>query len=354
MYTYDDVITFVSQEDVKFIRLTFFDVFGRQKNVSVMPSTLAAAFRDGVAFDAGEIAGFSGAGQLKLFPDPSTLAVLPWRPSHGRVVRMYCELKRPDGSPYELDARRILKETSACAAKAGIVLSAASRTGFYLFRTGEDGAPTCEPFDRAGFMDVYPDDLGENVRRAICLSMEDMGLRPLTSHHEAGPGQNEITFAPSSPLSAADDAATFRWVVKSVSMQNGLAADFSPAPLENAPVSTARVSLTVGNADDKTFFAGIASRLGDIALFLRPSCGAWKTALEVGCADGAVVVSGIDPSSDPYLVLSLLISAGLEGASLSDTGDIPCDLAAAIARAERSEFVRAAVPAGFTAAYGGK
>ena len=354
MYTYDDVITFVSQEDVKFIRLTFFDVFGRQKNVSVMPSTLAAAFRDGVAFDAGEICGFSGAGQLKLFPDPSTLAVLPWRPSHGRVVRMYCELKRPDGSPYELDARRILKETSACAAKAGIVLSAASRTGFYLFRTGEDGAPTCEPFDRAGFMDVYPDDLGENVRRAICLSMEDMGLRPLTSHHEAGPGQNEITFAPSSPLSAADDAATFRWVVKSVSMQNGLAADFSPAPLENAPVSTARVSLTVGNADDKTFFAGIASRLGDIALFLRPSSAAWSVPLDLSVSDGTAVVSGVDPSSDPYLVLSLLISAGLEGASLSDIGDIPCDLAAAIARAERSEFVRAAVPAGFTAAYGGK
>ena len=230
MYTYEEVMEYIEQEDVKFIRLAFCDLYGRQKNIAIMPHELKRAFETGISFDASAVPGFGSAvrSDLLLFPDPSTLAVLPWRPASGRVVRMFCDIRHPDGQAFAQDTRRILRQTAAKAAACGVHFRFGAEMEFYLFELDEKGHPTREPFDRAGYMDIAPEDKGENVRREICLYLEEMGILPESSHHEEGPGQNEIDFRYSDVLTAADQAVTFKSVVSTVSMQNGLAADFFP------------------------------------------------------------------------------------------------------------------------------
>ena len=233
IYTQDEIFDFIEQEDVKFIRLAFCDPLGRQKNVSIMPSELKRAFEDGISFDASAILGFGSEekSDLLLFPIPATLNVLSWRPSHGKVVRMFCDIRYPDGTPFECDSRYILRQAVNAAKKKGISVSFGSEFEFYLFKTDDDGYPTMIPFDRGGYMDVAPEDKGENIRREICLTLIDMGIRPESSHHEEGPGQNEIDFRFSDAMTAADNAMNFVTVVKAAAMHNGLFADFSPKPL---------------------------------------------------------------------------------------------------------------------------
>ena len=234
MYTYDEVMTFVEEEDVKFIRLAFCDVNGKQKNISIMPHELKKAFNDGISFDASAIDGFGDEVKSDLFlhPDSSTLSILPWRPSQGRVVRMFCDIKHPDGTPFEKDGRLILKKAVNEAANMGITCNFGAEVEFYLFKTDENGNKMSEPFDDAGYLDIAPDDKGENVRREICLTLLDMGIIPESSHHEEGPGQNEIDFKHSDALCSADNVVTLKSVVKTIAMRNGLCADFSPITAE--------------------------------------------------------------------------------------------------------------------------
>lgn len=203
IYTVEDVYEYVEQEDVKFIRLAFCDVTGKQKNISIMPEELGRAFSDGISFDASAIAGFGGpvGSDLFLHPIASTLNILPWRPSRGKVVKMFCTITHPDGTPFAMDTRSILKRAIDDAAALGYQISFGSEFEFYLFKTDESGNPTAEPFDQAGYMDVAPEDKGENVRREICLNLLDMGIQPESSHHEEGPGQNEIDFRYSDAMS---------------------------------------------------------------------------------------------------------------------------------------------------------
>ena len=228
IYTENEVFDFIEQEDVKFIRLAFCDVHGNQKNISIMPSQLKRAFTEGISFDASAICGFGDevGSDLLLFPIPSTLNVLPWRPSHGKVVRMFCDILRPDGTAFEKDSRRILTKAIEAARERGISVAFGAECEFYLFKTDENGYPTREPFDRAGYMDVAPEDKGENVRREICLTLLDMGITPESSHHEEGPGQNEIDVRYSDAMSAADNVMNLLSVVKAAANHNGLYADF--------------------------------------------------------------------------------------------------------------------------------
>ena len=158
MYSYDEVMTFVEEEDVKFIRLAFCDIHGRQKNISIMPSELKRAFTYGVSFDASAVAGFGDVVKSDLFlhPDPSTLSVLPWRPSNGRVVRMFCDIKYPDGTRFEKDGRYILMQAAQKAKQAGISCFFGAEFEFYLFNLDDNGEPTDTPFDKAGYMDIAP------------------------------------------------------------------------------------------------------------------------------------------------------------------------------------------------------
>ncbi len=341
IYTAQEVFDFVKEEDVKFIRLAFCDTLGRQKNISILPSELRRAFEDGISFDASAICGFGGAekSDLLLFPDPSTLNILPWRPSHGKVVRMFCDIRHPGGTPFSRDTRAILRRAVADAKAAGITVQFGAEIEFYLFKTDENGDPTKIPFDHATYMDVAPEDKGENVRREICLTLLDMGIQPESSHHEEGPGQNEIDFRYSDAMRAADDAMNFITVVKATARQNGLYADFSPKPLENESGNGLHINMSVKCADgtDRTpaFMAGILAHIRDLTAFLNPSeasysrfgkCKAPKFVtwshenrsqlIRIPAAKGEyrrIELRSPDPSANPYLAYALLIWAGLDG-----------------------------------------
>lgn len=281
-YSAQEILQFVNEEDVKFIRLAFCDVYGKQKNISIMPNELTRAFSEGIPFDSSAIAGFGDESHsdLLLHPDPSTLSILPWRPEHGRVVRMFCDITYPDGRVFERDTRTILKNAVKEAKKAGITFDFGSETEFYLFKEDENGNPTFTPHDNAGYMDIAPLDKGENVRREICLTLEQMGIRPESSHHEEGPGQNEIDFRCSSPLSAADNAMTFQTVVAAIAHRNGLWADFSARPIENMPGNGFHISIAVkdenGNILLPQIIAGLLENISDMTLFLNPTETSYK------------------------------------------------------------------------------
>ncbi|MGI6021160.1 MAG: glutamine synthetase family protein [Lachnospiraceae bacterium] len=340
-YLPTEILQFIEEEDVKFIRLAFCDVYGVQKNISIMPSELHRAFSAGIAIDASAIAGFGGEVHSDLFlhPDPDTISVLPWRPEHGRVVRMFCSVKYPDGSVFENDARNILKKAISDAAKSGYSFSFGPEMEFYLFMLDENGLPTKQPYDNAGYMDIAPEDKGENVRREICLTLERMGIQPESSHHEEGPGQNEIDFRYSDALSAADNAVTFKNVVRTIAARNGLFADFSPKPLTDYPGNGMHVNISVKDREGKDLMnymmAGILDKMPDITIFMNPikksyerlghdkapKYVSWSAEnrsqlIRIPAACGEyrrAELRSPDPSANPYLVFALLIYAGIYG-----------------------------------------
>lgn len=274
--TVADVTEYVREEDVKFIRLAFCDVNGRIRNASVMPDRLESAFKNGISVD-GSAVGFTGAekSDLFLFPDPDTLTLLPWRPSHGRVARLFCAIKTPDGKAFALDSRQILKNAVEYAAKNGVSCNFGTEFEFYLFRLDENGEQTYIPADRAGYMDVAPQDKCENIRREICLTIEEMGLNPECSHHEEGPGQNEIDFRYSDALSSADHAVIFRNAAETIAYKNGFWASFQPKPLKEESGSGMHVNVSVKSSDGRdvteNFIAGVLDKIKDMTYFLNNS-----------------------------------------------------------------------------------
>lgn len=340
-YTKQEVMQFVEEEDVKFIRLAFCDVFGKQKNISIMPTELNRAFEHGVSIDAWSIAGFDTYlhSDLFLHPDPSTLVILPWRPEHGRVVRMFCDIKWPDGSPFECDTRHILKKAIDTAAEKGYSFKFGAEMEFYLFNRDESGNPTRTPYDQAEYMDIAPDDKGENIRREICLTLEQMGISPESSHHEEGPGQNEIDFHYSDPLSAADNAITFSGVVKTVANRNGIYADFGPKPLQNLPGNGMHINFSVNSKSGDELLnyaiAGVLKNISDMTLFLNPLEDSYKRLgsnkapryiswsaenrsqlIRIPAAKAPYKRAELrspDPMTNPYIAYALLIYAGLDG-----------------------------------------
>ncbi|WP_416325984.1 glutamine synthetase family protein [[Eubacterium] hominis] len=340
-YSKQEVLQYVSEEDVKFIRLAFCDVFGKQKNISIMPEELPRAFEDGIAIDASAIAGFSDEthSDLLLHPDTDTLMPLPWRPEHGRVVRLFCNISYPDGRTFECDTRSILKKAIQDAEKVGIHFYFGAEQEFYLFTLNENGEPTNIPYDHAGYMDIAPDDKGENIRREICLTLEQMGIYPERSHHEQGPGQNEIDFRYSDPLTAADNAMTFQTVVKTVARCNGLVADFSPKPLTDQPGNGFHINISA-QADDHSDYlpliiAGILEKVSDMTLFLNPLDNSYQRfgndkapqyiswssenrsqLIRIPAAVGKyrrAELRSPDPTANAYLAFALMIYAGLYG-----------------------------------------
>ena len=340
-YEYEKVMTFVDEEDVKFIRLAFFDVFGVQKNISIMPGQLERAFKEGISFDASAVPGFGDEVKSDLFlhPDPTTFSILPWRPSTGRVARMYCDIRYPDGTLYEKDSRYILKTAVAKAKEKGLRIDFGTEVEFYLFQTDENGNATKIPFDRAGYMDVAPEDKGENIRREICFTLIDMGIEPEASHHEEGPGQNEIDFQYSDPLTAADNTASFKWIVRTAAMGNGLCADFSPKPIKEYAGNGMHINMSVRSEDgtecNGQFMTGILEHIREITLFLNPSEDSYMRLGEkkapkyvtwspenrsqliripaVKNRKKRIELRSPDPTANPYLALALLIYAGMDG-----------------------------------------
>lgn len=340
-FNYDDVLEYIEQEDVKFIRLAFCDIHGNLKNISILPDEVKRAFTSGISFDASAIKGFETAekSDLFLFPVPSTLTVLPWRPSQGKVVRMFCNIKYPDGTPFNTDCRYILENAVNYAKDNGFSIYFGTEFEFYLFKTDENGNPTKIPFDNAGYFDVAPEDKGENVRREICLTLLEMGMKPECSHHEEGPGQNEIDFKYSDAMTAADNAINFITVVKAAALSNGLFADFSPKPIKDCSGNGLHINMSLKSADGKDytdhFIAGIMAHIKEMTAFLNPTENSYKRLgekkapkyitwskenrsqlIRIPAATGEyerIELRSPDPTSNPYITFALLIYAGLDG-----------------------------------------
>lgn len=387
----DEVMQFVAEEDVKFIRLAFCDVFGKQKNVSIMPDELERAFDHGIAFDASSIMGFGNEAHSDLFlhPDPETLEVLPWRPEHGAVVRMYSSITYPDGKPFECDTRSLLKKAVDDAAEKGYKFAFGAEQEFYLFKLDENGNATKEPYDEAGYMDLAPEDKGENIRREICLTLERMGIHPERSHHEFGPGQNEIDFRYSDALMAADNTETFQTVVKVVAARNGLAADFSAKPIADKPGNGFHINMSVVPGDEDVMnriIAGVLEHIGEMTVFMNPNDNSYERFGQsrapryiswshenrsqlIRIPEAAPMyrraeLRSPDPTANPYLAFALLIYAGLEGIekglslppalnenlftapqeALDGLNQLPESLNAARKAAAESDFVKAYLP----------
>lgn len=392
-YSKGEVMQYVREEDVKFIRLAFCDVFGRQKNISIMPEELLRAFEYGIAFDASAIAGFGDETKcdLLLHPDPDTLMILPWRPEHGKVVRMFTSISYPDGTPFECDTRSLLKRAVEDARRAGYTFAFGAEQEFYLFELDEKNKPTKIPYDEAGYMDIAPEDRGENIRREICLTLEQMGIRPESSHHEEGPGQNEIDFRYSDPLTAADNTMTFQTIVKTVARRNGVHVDFGPKPLEDKPGNGFHINMSVKPCDDPDnlyyMIAGVLDKVVDMTAFLNPTEASYQRfgnhkapgyvswssenrsqLVRIPAAVGEyrrAELRSPDPLANPYLAFALMIYAALSGLesrqplpeaaninlykadaqTLSRFRKLPETLNAACSIAAESDFIKAHIPA---------
>lgn len=354
-YTKQEVIQFVGEEDVKFIRLAFCDVFGRQKNISIMPEELPRAFEHGIAIDASAVRGFGDEVHSDLFlhPDPETLSALPWRPEHGRVIRMFCTVKYPNGQIFENDTRSILKKAVEEAKKEGYEFRFGAEMEFYLFKLDDYGDNVKIPYDTAGYMDIAPYDKSENVRREICVSLKEMGINPESSHHEEGPGQNEIDFRYSDALSAADNALTFRKVVQDIALHNGLWASFSPKPLDDKPGNGFHINMSVKSLSGEenissSMIAGILEHVREMTIFLNhndesykrlgshkaPKYISWSSQnrsqlIRIPAAYGEykrMELRSPDPRANPYLAFALLIYASLDGIKRKLSLPMPADI----------------------------
>ena len=340
-YTKDEVIQYAKEEDVKFIRLTFCDVIGKQKNIAIMPDELPRAFEYGISFDASAISGFGDEthSDLLLHPEPESLMPFPWRPENGRVVQMFSKITHSDGTPFPCDTRSLLIQAIAEAKKSGFEFTFGAEQEFYLFHLNENGEPTTNPCDNAGYMDIAPEDHGENIRREICLTLEQMGIRPESSHHEEGPGQNEIDFRYADALAAADSTMVFQRVVKAIAYRNGMAADFSPKPLDNLPGNGFHINMSLRPFTDEGDFscmiAGLLQHAKSMTAFLNPSEDSYKRLgsqkapqyvswspenrsqlIRIPAAIGEyrrAELRSPDPMANPYLAFALMIYAALDG-----------------------------------------
>ena len=408
-HSVSELMQFIQDNGIQFIRLAFCDIFGTQKNISIMASQLPQAFERGISFDASAIRGFANVAEsdLFLFPDLETFSLLPWRASQGCAGRFFCDIRRPDGSPFEGDGRSLLEKTVARAAGMGYTFQFGPECEFYLFQTDDKGLPTFLPHDRAGYFDIVPADRGEDIRRELCLALAEMGIEPERSHHEQGPGQNEIDFRCSSPLQAADNLMTLRTAVKAIAAQHGLYASFLPKPILESSGSGLHINLSLHREGKNlftafqqspdplaaSFLAGILRRMREITAFANPlpssyrrlglfeapaavtwSCQNRSQLVRVPAAFGPdcrMEIRSPDPSCNPYFTVALLLEAGLEGLEdrlpLPPSADfdlyaanpaqrqglelLPRSLEEALDLAQASAFVRRVLPAPTLANY---
>jgi glutamine synthetase len=310
---------------------------------------------------------------------------------------MFCSIHYPDGRPFPCDTRALLRDAIDQAEQRGFHFLFGAEQEFYLFKRDENGEPTKIPYDRAGYMDIAPDDKGENIRREICLTLARMGISPECSHHEEGPGQNEIDFKYSDPLTAADNVMTFQAIVKFIAERNGLCADFSPKPLPDSPGSGFHINMSVKAEDSQDYLpqvvAGVLDKVSDMTVFLNPVAESYtrfgghkapkyiswsrenrSQLVRIPAAVGEyrrAELRSPDPAANPYLAFALMIQAGLlgmeqnlelpaaadlnlyqaDGESLSRFQSLPQDRAAAVTAARSSEFIAQAVPETVAAEY---
>ena len=344
----------VVEEDVEFIRLQFTDIFGNLKNVAVTSSQLERALNNECMFDGSSIEGFTGRveSDMYLYPDLDTMTIFPWRPQQGRVARMICDIYRPNGTPFEGDPRYILKKAIKEAADMGYTFDVGPECEFFLFDMDENGAPTTNTREQAGYFDMGTVDFGENARRDMILTLEEMGFTVESSHHGKAPAQHEIDFRYGEALRAADNIMTFKLTVKTIAKRHGLHATFMPKPKFGVPGSGMHINMSLnrngenifGDVSDKNglsreayyFIGGIMKHLKGMTAITNPLVNSYKRLVPgfeapVYIAWSATnrspliripAVHGVgtrielrcpDPSANPYLALAVCLRAGLDG-----------------------------------------
>lgn len=339
------VLECAEEYNVKFIRLQFTDVSGILKNIAITVKDLPRVLQEGMVFN-GSIASRLELGKVKsirLFPDPKTFVIFPWRPREGAVARLLCDMVEPDGAPFPGCTRVALKETIKRLVPSGYLETSAT-SEFYLFNEGIDldthGPTHKEAHDQAGFCDLSPVDLGENVRRDVVLTLEEMGIQADYSHHAAGPGQHEIAFRSQDLLDLADNLVTFKFVVRTIAQRHGLRASFLPQPLPDLPGS----GLTLRFRFDEVLAQELAESLGrnlsPILLFTNPLINSYKRLLRLPTVTNVQVLPGNileaafpDLAGNPYLALAAIMAAAttkLHGQEADCPQELPKNLGEAI------------------------
>lgn len=353
-YTKQDIMRLVEEEDIEFIRLQFTDMFGTLKNVAITASQLEKALDNKCMFDGSSIEGFVRIDEsdMYLYPDLNTFEIFPWRPQHGKVARMICDVYRPNGTPFEGDPRYILKKVLKEAADMGYTFNAGPECEFFLFHTDDEGRPTTISHEKAGYFDISPLDLGENARRDIILTLEDMGFEIEASHHEVAPAQHEIDFKYTNALKAADNMMTFKLVVKTIAKRHGLFASFMPKPVYGVCGSGLHINMSLckdgvnifndHNAPNGVskeayqFIAGLMKHMKGMTLVANPIVNSYKRLIPgyeapvyVTWSEGnrspliripstrgtnmRIELRSPDPAANPYLLLASCLAAGLDG-----------------------------------------
>lgn len=354
-YSIEEVIHIIKEEDVKFIRLQFTDIFGNLKNVSISVDQLDKALNNKCMFDGSSIEGFVRIEESDMYlkPDINTFAIFPWRPQTGKVARFICDVCKTDNNPFEGDTRKVLKNIVGIGNKLGYnILNVGPECEFFLFLTDEKGNPTTITHDNAGYFDLGPVDLGENARRDISLVFEDMGYEVEASHHEVAPGQHEIDFKYSNAIHAADAIMTFKLVVKTIAQRHGLHATFMPKPIQGISGSGMHINVSLFKGMQNAFYdpsdenklsldaywfiGGILKHVKSMIAITNPTVNSYKrltagyeapvhiawsfknrspliripsefedlTRIELRWPDG---------SANPYLALAVIFAAGLDG-----------------------------------------
>ena len=353
-YTKQDILRLVQEEDVEFIRLQFTDIFGNLKNVAITVSQLEKALDNECMFDGSSIEGFARIEESDMYlnPDYNTFEIFPWRPQQGKVARMSCDVYRPNGEPFEGDPRYILKRAIKMAADMGYVFEVGPECEFFLFNTDENAMPTTITHEQAGYFDLGPVDFGENARRDIVLTLEDMGFVIEASHHEVAPAQHEIDFRYDEALITADNIMTFKLAVKTIAKRHGLHATFMPKPKYGVNGSGMHINMSLSKDGrnifaDKTdkfglsreayfFIGGIMKHMKGMTAITNPLVNSYKRLVPgfeapVHIAWSATNRSPLiripathgtgtrielrcpDPAANPYLALAVCLRAGLDG-----------------------------------------
>lgn len=353
-YTKEDILRLVQDEDVEFIRLQFTDIMGNLKNVAITSSQLEKALENKCMFDGSSIEGFVRIEEsdMYLYPDFSTLEIFPWRPQQGKVARLICDVYRPNGEPFEGDPRYVLRRAIREAEKMGYIFDVGPECEFFLFHTDENGLPTTLTHEKAGYFDLGPVDFGENARRDMVLTLEEMGFEIEASHHEVAPAQHEIDFKYDEALRTADNIMTFKLTVKSIAKRHGLHATFMPKPKYGVNGSGMHINMSLmkdgknifhdsngelGLSKEAYYFiGGIMKHMKGMTAITNPLVNSYKRLvpgyeapvyiawsaknrsplIRIPAArdEGTrIELRSPDSSANPYLALAVCLQAGLDG-----------------------------------------
>jgi glutamine synthetase len=401
----DFVLRALEERDVRFVRLWFTDVLGFLKSVAVAPAELEAAFAEGIGFDGSAIEGFARVYESDMLakPDPSTFQILPWRDQGPATARMFCDIVMPDGSPSYADPRYVLKRTLSRAAEKGFTFYTHPEIEFYLFQDAPQKGRPPVPVDRSGYFDHTAQSMGSDFRREAITMLEQMGISVEFSHHEGGPGQQEIDLRYADALSTADNIMTFRTVIREVALSQGVWASFMPKPFTDHPGSGMHTHVSLFEGDSNAFYeagaeyglskigrqfiAGVLRHAPEISVVTNQWVNSYKRLITGSEApthvswghnnrsamvrvpmykplkgqSTRVEVRTIDAACNPYLAFAAVLAAGMKGIdegydlpreaeddvwSLTDRelralglDPLPASLDDAIARAESSELL---------------